>query len=255
MTLNTEKIIRKSELLGEEYTLIRHKSGLNIYVFYKDISVTYTILGTKYGSFDNRFRTVGEQDIADVPEGIAHFLEHKMFEMEDGRDAFELYAANGADANAYTSVDRTAYLFSCTELFEENLRILIKMVTEPYFTPATVEKEQGIIGEEIKMCEDRPWNAMHYSLMNAIYKDSPARIPVTGTIESIAEITPELLYRCHKTFYDPHNMALCICGRVDGDRVVEIVDECISDSDGVEIERFMPEEPDGVSKDRVVSYM
>jgi predicted Zn-dependent peptidase len=178
-----------------------------------------------------------------------------MFEMEDGRDTFELYAEAGADANAYTGFDRTAYLFSCTDRFEDNLRILIKMVTEPYFTEETVKKEQGIIGEEIKMCEDRAWDAAYFGLMRALYKENPVRIPVAGTVESIAKITPELLYRCHKTFYDLKNMALCVCGRVDEDRVIAIADEMLSEADGGEIERFMPEEAAEVFKSREIVRM
>ena len=241
---------KKSLLLGEEYSLIEHKSGLKIYAFYKDRSTYYAILGTKYGSLDNRFRVKYTETVTDVPEGIAHFLEHKMFEMEDGSDAFEAYAEKGADANAYTGFDRTAYLFSCTENFGDNLRTLIKMVTEPYFTAETVKKEQGIIGEEIKMCEDRAWDAMYYGLMRAMYKESPARIPVAGTVESIAEITPELLYRCHRTFYNPNNMALCVCGRIDIDEVIATVDEMLPYANGGEIERFMPEESPEVFKAR-----
>jgi len=246
---------KKSALLGEEYSLIEHKSGLKIYSFYKDRSTFYAIFGTRYGSLDNRFRLMGEAEIADVPEGIAHFLEHKMFEMEDGRDAFEMYAENGADANAYTGFDRTAYLFSCSENFYDNLRILIKMVTEPYFTEETVKKEQGIIGEEIKMCEDRAWDAIYFGLMRAMYKESPVRIPVAGTVESIAEITPELLYRCHKTFYDLSNMTLCVCGRIDTDAVIAVADEMLTRTDGVEIERFMPTEAPEVYKPRETVYM
>ena len=241
---------KRSEMLGEQYSLIRHKSGLTIYVFYKDRSTYNAILGTRYGSLDNRFRVKGDGEITDVPEGIAHFLEHKMFEMEDGRDAFEMYAETGADANAYTGFDRTAYLFSCTDSFEDNLRTLIKMVTEPYFTEETVKKEQGIIGEEIKMCEDRAWDAMYFGLMRALYKENPVRIPVAGTVESISKITPELLYRCHSTFYDLKNMALCVCGRVDVDSVIAIADEMLSEANGGEIERFMPKEAPEVFKTR-----
>ena len=241
---------RKSDLLGEEYSYIEHKSGLKIYSFYKDRSSFYAILGTKYGSFDNRFKLKYDENVTDVPEGIAHFLEHKMFEMEDGRDAFELYAENGADANAYTGFDRTAYLFSCTENFYGNLRTLIKMVTEPYFSEETVKKEQGIIGEEIKMCEDRSGDALYYGLMRALYKDSPARIPVAGTVESISRITPELLYRCYRTFYNLGNMALCVCGRIDEAEIIAIADEMLIDAGEREIERFMPPEASEVFSSR-----
>ena len=253
--INNQLITRRSELLGEEYTLIKHKSGLDIFVAERDFAATYAVLGTRYGSFDNCFGIKGEGAPGEVPEGIAHFLEHKMFEMEDGRDAFEMYAETGAEANAYTSVDRTAYLFSCTDEFETNLRTLITMVTNPYFTEQTVKKEQGIIGEEIRMCEDRPGDALHYGLMRALYREHPARIPIAGTVESIAEITPELLYRCHKTFYDPRNMALCICGKVDVQQIIEIADELLPMSAGYEIERVTPSEPQEVNKPREIIEM
>ncbi len=246
---------RTSSLLGEEYNYIEHKSGLRIYAFYKDRSTYYALLGTRYGSVDNRFRPMGDAEITEVPEGIAHFLEHKMFEMEDGRDAFELYAENGADANAYTSLDRTAYLFSCTDNFYDNLRTLIKTVSEPHFTEETVKKEQGIIGEEIKMCEDRAGTAMYYGLMRALYGDNPIAIPVAGTVGSIAKITPELLYRCHGTFYDLSNMALCICGRIDTDEVIAIADEMLTEAKGIGIERFMPEDKPEVNKAREIIRM
>ncbi|MBR2460698.1 MAG: insulinase family protein [Clostridia bacterium] len=246
---------KKSRLLGEEYTLIRHKSGLDIYVVKKDFSATYAVFGTRYGSLDNCFRIKGEERPVEVPEGIAHFLEHKMFEMEDGRDAFELYAETGAEANAYTSIDRTAYLFSCTSDFETNLRTLLRMVTSPFFTEQTVKKEQGIIGEEIRMCEDRPWDALHYGLMRAVYKAHPVRIPITGTVESIAEITPELLYNCYNTFYNLRNMALCICGNVDVESVAAIADEMLEIAPSCEIERILPEESPEVDHSREIIEM
>ena len=251
----TEISTVKSELLGEEYTLIKHKSGLDIYVVQKNFSSSYAVFGTRYGSLDNEFRVKGEADIAKVPEGIAHFLEHKMFEMEDGRDAFELYAETGADANAYTGGNRTAYLFSCTREFGHSLRTLLDMVTKPYFTEKTVKKEQGIIGEEIKMCEDRPGDALHYGLMRALYEKHPVRIPVAGTVESIALITPELLYRCYNTFYNLHNMVLCICGSVDIEEIISIADEKLADAPEVEIERIFPEEKPEAFTERVSCEM
>lgn len=251
----TEVIRRESKLLGEEYTLIHHKSGLDIYVFQKNYSSAYAVFGTRYGSFDNSFRLKGEADIASVPEGIAHFLEHKMFEMEDGRDAFELYAETGADSNAYTSFERTGYLFSCTDGFRRSLEVLLEMVTKPYFTEQTVQKEQGIIGEEIKMCEDRPGDKLFYGLMGALYKEHPVRIPIAGTVDSIAQITPDLLYRCYNTFYNLRNMFLCICGDVTVDEIVAVADEKLEEAPDIEIERILPIESDEVNKPRETAYM
>jgi len=217
----------KSEVIGESCLKINHKSGLTVYISKKPFSTAYAVFGTRYGSFDNVFKLSGDGDFSVVPEGIAHFLEHKMFESEDGHDSFEDFAEAGADANAYTSTDRTAYLFSCTDGFYRCLEILLKMVTTPVFTKENVEKEQGIIGQEIKMCLDRPSNALYYNLMKAMYRENPVKIQIAGTLESIAEITPELLYKCYDVFYGMSNMALCIAGDVDENKIMETVDRII----------------------------
>ncbi len=216
-----------SEVIGESCLKITHKSGLTVYVSKKPFSTAYAVFGTRYGSFDNVFMLKGDGEFSVVPEGIAHFLEHKMFESEDGHDSFEDFAEVGADANAYTSTDRTAYLFSCTDGFYRCLEILLKMVTTPVFTKENVKKEQGIIGQEIKMCLDRPSNALYYNLMKAMYKENPVKIQIAGTLNSIAEITPELLYKCYDVFYGMSNMALCIAGDVDENKIIEIVDKII----------------------------
>lgn len=221
----------KSEALGEQMTVIRHKSGLTAYICQKPLASAYAIFGTRYGSFDNELTEDGRG--VTVPHGIAHFLEHKLFETEDGTDSFEIFSELGADANAYTSFDRTAYLFSCTENFYESLEALINMVRTPVFTKENVEKEQGIIAQEIKMCEDRPSGKLFYDLMRAMYGEHPVSIPIAGTVRSIREITPELLYKCYGRFYKMSNMALCVCGSVDADRIAEIID------------RLIPEEADG----------
>ena len=217
----------KSDVIGESYVKVEHKSGLTVYVSKKPFSTAYAVFATRYGSCDNVFKLASDGSFSAVPEGIAHFLEHKMFESEDGHDSFEDFAEEGADANAYTSTDRTAYLFSCTDGFYRCLEILLKMVTTPVFTEKNVKKEQGIIGQEIKMCLDRPSNALYYNLMEAMYKENPVKIQIAGTIESIAEITPELLYKCYDVFYQMSNMALCIAGDVDVEKIIEIVDKVI----------------------------
>ena len=204
-------------------TEITHKSGLKVFILKKDFDTAYAVFATRYGSYDNVFSVDGER--VSVPNGIAHFLEHKLFETEEGEDTFELFAQVGADANAYTSTDRTAYLFSCTENFYESLDILVKMVLTPVFTEENVSKEQGIIAQEIKMCEDRPTNIRYYNLMKALYGDDPVSIPIAGTVDSIARITPELLYKCYGAFYRMSNMALCLSGRVETDKVLSILDK------------------------------
>ena len=224
-----------SEGIGESYVRVEHKSGLTVFVSKKPFSTSYAVFGTRYGSCDNVFKLKDDADFCAVPEGIAHFLEHKMFESEDGHDSFEDFAEAGADANAYTSTDRTAYLFSCTDGFYKSLEVLLKMVTTPVFTGANVKKEQGIIGQEIRMCLDRPSNALYYNLMKAMYGDDPVSIQIAGTVESIAEITPELLYKCYDVFYRMSNMALCTAGNVDVDKIMEIVDRVIPTAPTAEI--------------------
>lgn len=227
--------------IGESYVKAVHSSGLKIYILEKpQYNSSYAIFGTKYGSIDNCFCVDGQE--TQVPEGIAHFLEHKLFESEDG-DAFSKYAKTGAYANAFTSFDKTCYLFSCSNLFYENLEILLSFVQSPYFTQSTVEKEQGIIGQEIRMYDDSPgWRVM-FNMLLAMYKDHPVRIDIAGTTESIAQIDADLLYKCYNTFYNPSNMFLCIAGNVETDKILKMVESNIKPSEQKVIERIMPEEP------------
>ena len=238
----------KSERLGESYFEIDHPSGLKILVYpKKNYAATYAVFGTRYGSIDTEFRLNGEGKFTCVPEGIAHFLEHKLFESED-LDAFERYAKTGASANAYTSFDKTCYLFSCTGKFQESLEILLDFVTHPYFTEKTVQKEQGIIGQEIQMCRDEAgWEAL-FSLLRAMYKTHPVRIDIAGTVESIAEITPELLYKCYETFYNFSNMVLCVAGNVTPDEVLSVADRLLKPQKPIEIERKFHREPREVAE-------
>lgn len=238
----------KSERLGESYFEIDHPSGLKILVYpKKNYAATYAVFGTRYGSIDTEFRLNGEEKFTSVPEGIAHFLEHKLFESED-LDAFERYAKTGASANAYTSFDKTCYLFSCTGKFQESLEILLDFVTHPYFTEKTVQKEQGIIGQEIQMCRDEAgWEAL-FSLLRAMYKTHPVRIDIAGTVESIAEITPELLYKCYETFYNFSNMVLCVAGNVTPDEVLSVADRLLKPQKPIQIERKFHREPREVAE-------
>ncbi len=233
----------KNERLGERYYEIDHKSGLKILVYPKEnYASAYAMFGTRYGSIDTDFRLQGEKNFTSVPEGIAHFLEHKLFESEE-LDAFERYAKTGASANAYTSFDRTCYLFSCTDNFKESLEILLDFVTHPYFTEATVQKEQGIIGQEIQMCRDEAgWESL-FALLRAMYHMHPVRIDIAGTVESIADITADLLYTCYNTFYNLSNMVLCVAGNVNPDEVLEVADRVLQKAQPVEIERKFHEEP------------
>ncbi len=244
----------KSNRLGDKYFCVEHASGLRVFVYPKrGHSSTYAIIGTKYGSINTSFKPCGENDVMQVPDGIAHYLEHKLFESEDG-DAFSKYAKTGASANAYTSFDMTCYLFSCTEKFEKSLKILLELVQSPYFTPENVEKERGIIGQEIRMYDDDPsWRVM-FNLLGAMYHKHPVKVDIAGTVESIAKITPENLYKCYKNFYNPSNMVLCVAGNVDPERVFELVDELIKPNDGKVPECIFPEEPYNVVTDRVEQH-
>lgn len=238
----------KNELLKDSYYEIDHSSGFKIFVYPKEnYSSAYAVFGTKYGSIDTCFKKEGESKFTEVPEGIAHFLEHKLFESEE-LDAFARYAKTGASANAYTSFDKTCYLFSCSGNFNDSLEILLDFVSNPYFTSETVQKEQGIIGQEIKMYEDDPgWESL-FVLLRAMYRNHPVRIDIAGTVESISEITADLLYECYDTFYNPANMALAVAGNVTVEQILEIADKMLKPKQSKKIERKFQKEPAGVAE-------
>lgn len=245
----------KNEKLGESYYEIKHQSGLKILVYpKKNYASSYAMFGTRYGSIDTQFKLSGEKEFTEVPEGIAHFLEHKLFESED-LDAFQRYAATGASANAYTSFDKTCYLFSCSGDFKGSLEILLDFVTHPYFTPETVEKEQGIIGQEIKMCQDEPSWEVLFGMLRGMYKKHPVRIDIAGTVESISHITAELLYKCYGTFYNLSNMVLCVAGNVDVDTVLSVADKVLKKQPEKKIERKFHEEPKEVCESYVEEFL
>ena len=173
---------------------------------------------TKYGGAMRRFTLDGRA--VDTPAGVAHFLEHKMFDLPEG-NALAMLSQRGARANAFTSSGITAYHFDCTEGFFDDLGLLCRFVSTPYFTAESVQKEQGIIGQEIRMTEDSPDFALYYAFLRALYEHNPIRDSVAGTVESIAKITPETLYDCHRAFYAPSNMVLCAVGDLDPEAVAE----------------------------------
>ncbi|MCR5137013.1 MAG: insulinase family protein [Oscillospiraceae bacterium] len=189
----------------------------------KGFSGFYAVFATDYGGTYRRFTLDGV--LHETPAGVAHYLEHKMFDLPDGDNALTLLSRNGADPNAFTSSDVTAYYFHCTDHFEDSLRLLLHFVSTPYFTEETVQKEQGIIGQEIHMGEDNPGTANYYSLLGLLYRHHPIREKVIGSIESIARITADTLYSCHAAFYRPCNMVLALAGDVDPDAVMRIVSE------------------------------
>ena len=197
----------KNELLDESVFCGEHPSGLKVFVLpKKDYESAFALYGVKYGSIDTSIMNENGEYEA-IPEGTAHFLEHKLFESED-LNAFERFAKTGASANAYTSFERTAYLFKSSSDITESLEILLDFVQNPYFTAETVEKEQGIIGQEIRMYQDQPGWQLMFNLLRALYGENPVRIDIAGTQESIARIDADLLHRLYKEFYNPANMAL-----------------------------------------------
>ncbi|KIO55766.1 MULTISPECIES: EF-P 5-aminopentanol modification-associated protein YfmH [Bacillus] len=220
-------MIKPIEYEQLQETLYHEKmsNGLDVYVLpKKGFNKTYAVFTTKYGSIDNRFVPLGKNEMVHVPDGIAHFLEHKLFEKADG-DVFQDFSKQGASANAFTSFTRTAYLFSSTSNVERNLETLIDFVQDPYFTEKTVEKEKGIIGQEINMYDDNPDWRLYFGVIENMYKEHPVRIDIAGTVDSISHITKDLLYECYETFYHPSNMLLFIVGPVDPEAIISQVRE------------------------------
>jgi predicted Zn-dependent peptidase len=246
-----------NDRLNETVYFERMDNGLQVYVLPKPgFRKTYATFTTNFGSVDNRFQVGGGEEIK-VPDGIAHFLEHKMFEEPEG-DVFAKFSSRGASANAYTSFDRTAYLFSATEDILENLETLIDFVQHPYFTDESVEKEKGIIGQEIKMYQDNPDWRSYFGLIEAMYSLHPVHIDIAGTIESISKITKETLYDCYHTFYHPSNMILFVVGGVDAQKVLGLVRENQARKDFPEqgeIERLFPDEPTWVDQPEKITRL
>jgi predicted Zn-dependent peptidase len=230
-------------------------NGLEIYLLPKPgFQKTYATFTTKYGSIDNTFQREGEQK-HQVPDGIAHFLEHKMFEQESGEDVFQQFARQGAAANAFTSFTRTAYLFSCTENTTENLVTLLDFVQAPYFTDQNVEKEKGIIGQEIKMYDDNPDWRSYFGLIEAFYQNHPVKIDIAGTVESISKITKETLYDCYHTFYHPSNMLLFIVGGIEAEKTLQLIRDNQSTKKfdaPAKINRFYPDESNAVAEPKKI---
>ncbi len=241
---------RESTRLKEVYFRGQHSSGLEIIVIPKKQTTLYSIFATRYGSVDNKFKRAGEKDFHEVPAGVAHFLEHKLFENSNGEDTFLRFSKLGASANAFTSNDVTAYLFTATENYYESLEELVSFVSDPYFTKATVEKEMGIIEQELRMYEDNPHRALYENMLLCLYENHPVRISVGGTVETIREITPEILYNCYDTFYNPCNMMLIVSGDVDENKVFEIVDKTLPYRDKVQVEKAEYDEKREVSEKR-----
>ncbi len=232
------------DTLNETVYETTHKSGLKIILIKKKgFKKSYATFSTKYGSINTEFIVPGENETTKVIDGIAHFLEHKVFEQPDGTNAFNDFSKYGASANAFTSFGVTNYLFSCTDYFYENLKILLEFVQVPYFTEENVEKEKGIIAQEIRMYEDDAEQTCMYNCLRAMYENHPVKVNIAGSVEEIMKTTPELLYKCYNTFYHPSNMALICVGDLDESKIAELVDECIKkDTPHGEIKNVFPKE-------------
>jgi predicted Zn-dependent peptidase len=243
-----------SDILRETIHTQLIDPGLRVFVLQKPgFQKQYALFATHYGSINTHFTVADADDHITVPEGIAHFLEHKLFEKKDG-DVFHKFAALGGFANAYTTYDLTAYLFSCTANFHENLDVLLNFVQEPYFTEASVEKEQGIIEQELRMYEDEPGHRVYLNLLQAMYHNNPVRIDIGGTVESIRKIDKDLLYQCYNTFYHPANMALVIVGDIEPAAVFNQVADNLSRHAYKSLNKLVceqPYEPPQVAKARV----
>lgn len=242
-----------AEKLGHRVILEKLPNGLRVCLVPKPgFQQVFAAFSTPYGSIDNSFRRRGESDFHVVPDGIAHFLEHKMFESPEG-DVFSEFARRGASANAFTTFDQTTYLFSCTDAVTENLQTLLDFVQSPYFTPESVEKEKGIIAQEIRMYDDSPERRGFFELLRSLYHAHPVRIEIAGTVESIQKITADLLYLCYGTFYHPAQMMLVVVGGFDADQVLDVVranQAAKSFDPAPDVERQYPVEPPTVARDR-----
>ncbi len=225
--MNNDFEIFTSELISEQYCKVTHKSGLEIYVYPKDMSTLYGILSVNFGGNVTRYEKDG--CLFTIPQGCAHFLEHKLFDNSDGTNADDVFSSFGAYCNAYTSNDRTAYLFSATDMAEECLEHLIHFVNDPYFTCETVEKEIGIIAEEIRGCADDPYDRCYLGVLEGMYHNDPVKNEICGSEDSISCITPKTLYKCCEDFYVPSNMILSVCGNITPEKVLEIVDRVIGE--------------------------
>lgn len=239
----------ESNVLKETMFLKELDNGLKIFFMPKEgYTKQYALFATNYGSNDSKFIVPGENTITEVPDGIAHFLEHKLFEEPEG-SIFEKFSELGSNVNAYTNFTSTCYLFSCTDKFYENLALLIQFVQSPYFTDENVEKEKGIIGQEIRMYEDNPNWKVFFNALKAMYHEHPVKIDIAGTVESISKITKEDLYKCYNTFYAPDNMIVFITGDLDKEKVFSVIEGNIKferKKTEEKIKRIYPEEPKAV---------
>ena len=250
------KIIESSKI-KEKAFIEKLENGMKVIIIpKKNTKKKYVIWGTHFGSIDNRFIMPQTGEEVFIPDGVAHFLEHKMFEQPDGSNSLDTLMALGLDANAYTTNDHTAYLFECTDHFYDGLDELMNYVQHPYFTDENVEKEKGIIGQEINMYDDDPGWQLYMSIMDCLYKENPIKLDIAGSIESISKITPDVLYKCYNTFYHPSNMIMVLCGNFEPEKLLEEVKKRLLPKENQsEIKRIYPPKEDNINKTEKTTNM
>ena len=244
------EIIESSKIKERAY-IEKLSNGMKVIIIPKpNLDKKYIIWGTHFGSIDNRFIMPKTNEEVFIPDGVAHFLEHKMFEQPNGTNSLDTLMALGLDANAYTTNNHTAYLFECTNNFYEGLDELMDYVQNPYFTDENVEKEKGIIGQEIKMYDDEPGWQLYMNALDCMYNDNPVKIDIAGSVESISKITPDVLYKCYNTFYNPSNMILVVCGNFEPENILEEVKKRLVEKEKQgEIKRIYPEKENRINKE------
>ena len=246
------QIIENSKVKEKLY-IEKLENGLTVMIIpKKGIQKKYIIWGTNYGSNDNKFIVPGETEVTEVPKGVAHFLEHKMFEQENGKNSLDVLTALGVNANAYTTNNHTAYLYECTDNFYEALDEFMNYVQHPYFTDENVEKEKGIIGQEIMMYDDYPDWKVYLNALECMYHKNPVKLDITGTVETISHIDKDILYKCYNTFYNPSNMAMVVSGDFEPEKLLEEIKKRLlpSKTEG-KIQRIYPEEPEKIVKEEI----
>lgn len=245
----------ENHLINEKVYKQTLENGLDIYLLpRKNISKKVIMWGTKFGAVDNDFSVNGER--VTVPDGIAHYLEHKMFEQRSGINALDTLTSFGVEANAFTGSTETVYLYECTNNFYEALEEFMDYVQNPYFTDENVEKERGIIEQEIMMYDDYPDSKIHYNLMKCLYHNNAIKIPVAGTVKTIADIDKDKLYKIYNTFYVPENMRMVISGDFEPDEIFEIINKyIIMKKNNNNVVRNYPSEPDSIVQEKIVEQM
>ena len=250
-----------NDRLNEMTYYTKLSNGLNVYICKKEgFKKKIGMFGTKYGSLINDFVDINSSKRIKVPDGIAHFLEHKLFEKE-GENALDMFSKIGVSSNAYTTFDHTVFYFETNNKFEESIKLLVKLIKEPYFTEENVEKEQGIIAQEILMGNDDPDYMVYFNTLKAMYQKNNVRIDIAGTVESISNITKDLLYTCYNTFYNLNNMFFVVVGDVDVEKTIKLIEDSINiyskneKKINEEIKTFSEDEPMQVAKREIIEKM